>query len=320
MGLSIVSMAEDPSGGVLDPQGPVARAMADLWWLMLILGIVVFLAFAGLLVGGLIRSADPDSGEALRHRRLVARWIGIGGIALPAVVISVVFIATLVAMRDVPQDAPDEALEIEVTGHQFWYEIRYPASGLVTANELHLPVGEPVALRLTSRDVIHSFWVPALGGKLDMLPERTNTMVLEADTPGRHLSRCAEFCGLQHAKMALVVVAEPRADFDDWISRQLAFSEPQGELASRGRDVFVGADCVSCHALRGSSTTNADGPDLTTLPARSTLAAGTLENTPETLARWIRDPHEIKSGVEMPATELSDADIEALLAYLGVEP
>lgn len=308
------------SGDVLDPQGPVARAMAELWWLMLVLGVVVFFVFAGLLVGGLLRRPDETSAEEARHRRLVTRWIGVGGIALPAVVIAVVFVATLVAMRDVPQDAPGGALEIEVTGHQFWYEVHYPGSGLVTANELHLPVGEPVALRLTSRDVIHSFWVPALGGKLDMLPERTNTLVLQADEPGEHLARCAEFCGLQHTKMALVVVAEPRADFDDWMSRQLEFPEPEGELAARGREVFVGADCVSCHALRGSSPTGTDGPDLTTLPGRSTLAAGTLENTPENLARWIRDPQEIKAGVEMPATELSDADIEALLAYLGVEP
>ena len=309
----------NPSGGVLDPQGPVARAMAELWWLMLALGIVVFLVFAALLVAGLLRRADETSAEEARHRRLVTRWIGIGGIALPVVVITVVFAATLVAMRDVPQDAPEGALEIEVVGHQFWYEVRYPGSGLITANELHLPVGEPISFRLTSHDVIHSFWVPALGGKLDMLPERVNTLVLQADAPGEHVARCAEFCGLQHAKMALVVIAEPRADFDDWMARQLAFSEPEGELAVRGREVFVGTDCVSCHALRGSPTTGTDGPDLTTLPARSTLATGTLENTAENLARWIRDPHQIKSGVDMPATDISDADLEALLAYLGVD-
>lgn len=306
-------------GGVLDPQGPIAGSMADLWWLMLVLGVIVFLVFLALLAWSLIRRAPASSEEEPRHERLVSRWIGVGGVAMPTVIIIVVFVATLAAMRVMPDTAPAGALEIEVTGHQFWYEVRYPGSGLVTANELHLPTGRPIALELRSTDVIHSFWVPALGGKLDMLPERTNTLVLQADEPGEHRSRCAEFCGLQHANMALVVVAEPPDEFERWLDQQLAFSEPEGELAERGREVFVAADCASCHAPRGQAASGAEAPDLTTLPSRQLLAAATVPNDRETLADWIRDPQAIKPGVEMPATELSDADLEALLAYLGFD-
>lgn len=303
----------------LDPQGPAAEAIADLWWLMFVLGTAVFVLFLGLLIRGLTRRApEPSEGEP-RRQHLVGRWIGVGGVALPTVVIVVVFAATLVALRELPRDAPDGALEIEVVGHQFWYEIRYPESGLVTANELHLPTGRPIALELRSRDVIHSFWVPALGGKMDMLPERINTLVLEADQPGEHWSRCAEFCGLQHANMQLLVVVESPSEFEDWMSRQQAIAEPQGDLALQGRELFVSADCVACHALRGQGAAGTDGPDLTTLPQRRTLGAMSMENTPENLISWITDPDSVKPGVDMPATALSQDELDALLAYLGVE-
>lgn len=200
--------------GSLDPQGPVAEAIADLWWLMLALGVAVFAVFAVLLALALVRrsgSAPPP--DERRHQRWLLGW----GVIGPTVVITVVFVATLVAMRTIPRDAPPGALVIEVTGHQFWYEVRYPEQQVTTRNELHLPVGRPVALRLTSADVIHSFWVPPLAGKTDMLPDGVNTMVVQADEPGEHQSRCAEFCGLYHADMQLTVVAEPTAAFDAWV-------------------------------------------------------------------------------------------------------
>lgn len=293
--------------------------MADLWWFMLVLGAAIFLLFMALLARGLLREAPEESAEDPRHERLVGRWIGMGGVAMPAVVIAAVFIATIVAMREVPDSAPPDALEIEVTGHQFWYEVHYPDSGLVTANELHLPTGRPIALRLRSTDVIHSFWVPELGGKLDMLPERMNTLVLQADEPGEFRSRCAEFCGLSHANMHLVVVAESAEEYEDWISSQLAFSEPDDQQAREGLDVFVGKDCASCHALRGTDASGTEGPDLTAFPSRTTIGAGLLPNTPENLADWIRDPEALKPGVLMPGTELSDRELDALLAYLGVD-
>ena len=305
-------------GGVLDTRGPVAETIADLWWLMLGLGIVVFLVFLVLLVAGLRREVPDHTAEPVREDRLVPRWIGAGGVVMPTVVIVVVFVATLGAMSATSNEVPQDALDVEVTAHQFWYEVRYSDTGLVTANELHIPTGRPIALRLWSADVIHSFWVPELGGKLDMLPERVNTLVLTADEPGEYRSRCAEFCGLSHANMTLMVVAEDPDSFASWMTDQLDVTAPSGEQADRGRDVFVNAACVDCHAPVGERASDTDGPDLTTFAERSMIGAGVLPNTPDNVAEWIRDPTELKPGVEMPATALTDDEVESLLAYLGV--
>jgi cytochrome c oxidase subunit 2 len=206
-------------GGVLDPQGPVSQAMADLWWLMLGLGGVVFVAVVVVLALGLFRrrpAAEQETGRERPNR--FGRWFVVAGVVAPMVILLVVFGATLRAMRLVPSTAPPDALVIEVVGHQFWWEVRYPDAGVTVTNELRLPVGRPVSLQLTSADVIHSFWVPALAGKIDMLPDYTNTLVLKADEPGVHRSRCAEFCGLEHTKMVLTVVAEPEDQFAAWLA------------------------------------------------------------------------------------------------------
>ncbi len=206
--------------GALDPQGPVAQAMADLWWLMLAIGAAVFVLFMVLLGVGLFRRRRPAEGAQPDPRRRIRAWIIGGGVIMPAVVVVVVFAATVYAMRVLPATAPSDALVVEIVGHQWWYEVHYPDEGITTRNELHIPVGRPVALRLTSADVIHSFWVPALGGKMDMLPDRTNTLILQADEPGEHRSRCAEFCGLEHADMKLLVIAEPADRFASWMAEQ----------------------------------------------------------------------------------------------------
>ena len=208
----------------LDPEGPGAAAAAELWWLMLALGVAVFVLFAVLLGVGLARrhrgsGSSPDDGPS------VARWIVGGGVVLPLVVVAVVLVATLQAMRAMPA-ASSDALVVEVVGHQFGYEVTYPAEGVTVGDELHLPVGRPVEFRLTSTDVIHSFWVPALGGKMDMLPDGVNTLVLQADVAGEHHVQCAEFCGLYHADMTMTVVAEPEADFDAWIDDQRSGRRP----------------------------------------------------------------------------------------------
>jgi cytochrome c oxidase subunit II len=220
-------MVRRVQAGSLDPQGPVAEAMADLWWLMLGLGVAVFIVFAVLLGVALVRKPGQTAsrpglpgGEATTHR--FGRWLVIWGVAGPLVILAFVFGATVYAMRVVPNEAPPDALVIEVVGHQWWYEVRYPDDGITTTNELHLPVGRPIALRLTSADVIHSFWVPSLAGKTDMLPDGVNTLVLQADEPGEHQSLCAEFCGLEHADMRLTVVAEPAEQFESWLADQEA--------------------------------------------------------------------------------------------------
>jgi cytochrome c oxidase subunit II len=215
--------------GSLDPQGPVAEAMADLWWLMLALGVAVFVVFAVLLAVALVRRPA----EEVPSRR-VTRWIVGWGVVGPAAVIIVVFAATVWAMRVLPEEAPADALVIDVIGHRWWYEVHYPDQGISTEDELHLPTGRPIALRLTSADVIHSFWVPSLAGKQDMLPDGVNTLVLQADEAGEHVSRCAEFCGLNHTDMALRVVAEPPDAFDAWVADQQPTALDGGRTAPTG--------------------------------------------------------------------------------------
>jgi cytochrome c oxidase subunit 2 len=214
-------VSAQPEGGALDPQGPVSGAMADLFWLMLGLGGVVFVAVVVVLAVGLFRRRPAGEPEPDRQQRdLFGRWFVVGGVVVPLVILLVVFGATVRAMRFIPTSAPPEALVIEVVGHQFWWEVRYPDAGVTVTNELHLPVGRPVNLQLTSADVIHSFWVPELAGKIDMLPDHPNTLVLEADRPGVHLSRCAEYCGLEHTRMVLRVVAEPEERFAAWVAER----------------------------------------------------------------------------------------------------
>lgn len=208
----------DSVSGSLDPQGPAAQTIADLWWLMLGLGTMAFLVFAVALGVGLTRRPGPGSEEQTQRR--LNRWIVGGGIVLPVVVVVAVFGATVHAMQSLPGDPSDDALVIEITGFQWRYEVSYPDQGVEVVDELHLPVGREVALHLTSEDVIHSFWVPELGGKLDMLPDGTNVLVLQADQPGEWGARCAEFCGLRHASMVLRVVAQAPEEFDAWLAAQ----------------------------------------------------------------------------------------------------
>lgn len=214
----------------LEPRGPVAGTIADLWWLMLGLGVAVFVVVGVLLAVGLLRPgrrAGSDEG-LLRpgrpggwdERRQGGRWVVGGGVVLPVLVLFVVLAATVAAMRAIPTSASRGALTVEVVGHQWWFEVRYPEEDVTARGEMHIPVGRRIVLRLTSADVIHSFWVPELAGKRDMLPDSTNTLVLQADTPGRYQSRCAEFCGLHHADMRLLVVAEPAVRFAAWLTAQ----------------------------------------------------------------------------------------------------
>jgi cytochrome c oxidase subunit II len=210
-----------PGGGALDPQGPVSEAMANLFWLMLGLGGAVFVAVVVVLGLGLFRRRPVGEPQPDRQGRdSFGRWFVVGGVVVPLVILVVVFGATVRAMRFVPTSAPPEALVIEVVGHQFWWEVRYPEQEVTVRDELHLPVGRRVNLQLSSADVIHSFWVPELAGKMDLLPARTNTLVLEADQPGVHTSRCAEFCGLEHTRMVLTVVAESEDRFAAWVAER----------------------------------------------------------------------------------------------------
>ena len=215
----------------------------------------------------------------------------------------------------------DPALSIEVTAQRWWWDVRYrdptPSESFSTANEIHIPVGRPVELILRSLDVIHSFWVPNLNGKKDLIPGQINSLYLQADRPGVFRGQCAEFCGLQHANMALHVVAEAPDAFARWQAQQRRPApEPQTEEQRRGRDLFMASSCVLCHAIAGTGAGGVTGPNLTHVASRLSLAAGTLPNTPGHLAGWIVDPQMLKPGNNMPPNLLSAGELQALLSYL----
>lgn len=301
------------SPSILDPHGPRADKVADLWWVTLVIGAIVWLLVVFALV----------LGAAIRRRATVSRahdpvwWVVAIGAIVPMLILGAVTVYTLRAVTVVAKKGDDSALTVEVTAHQWWWEIRYPQQGVSTANEVHIPVDEPVRVRLSSDDVIHSFWVPQLQGKMDAIPGRDNELWIEADTPGEYRGECAEFCGLQHANMAFVVVAQSRADFDAWAQQEShAAPQPTDPNVVKGQQVFLGSACAYCHTVRGTTATGNVGPDLTHVASRSALASGALPNTRGALAGWILDPQSSKPNTQMPPTQMSGSDLQALLDYL----
>ncbi len=259
-----------------------------------------------------------------------------GGVVLPTVVLLIAFGFTAKAMVTIADRGAPGSMVVEVTGHQWWWEVRYPSAGVSTANEVHIPSGQRVELKLRSTDVIHSFWVPELSGKLDAFPDYTNTLIIEADRPGRFEGSCAEFCGLHHARMPVVVVAHEPTDFAAWLAGQyLPAAAPLTASQVEGQGVFTAAGCSRCHTVRHStavqslvssgpadsagssgSVSRTKAPDLTHQASRPTLVSLRRARTRAQLAEWIRNPAEIKSESGMPATRLSESDLDALLDYL----
>lgn len=241
-----------------------------------------------------------------------------GGVVVPAIILVALVVLTLITGQSLAVSNTPTALTIEVTGRQFWWEVRYPERGVVTANEIYIPVGQPVRLAIASEDVIHSVWVPELNGKTDMTPGRTTAMWLQADRPGTYRGICAEFCGVQHANMFFRVVAVPPEQFAAWLDeRARAAPSPAAPATRRGQEVFFEAGCASCHAIEGvNSLAVPAGPDLTHFAARPELSAMLRENNRENLAIWIVSPQALKPGNKMPPTPLGQEDLDALVAYL----
>lgn len=310
--LAAVALLVVGTGGcapaVTDPGGPAAARSAGLFWGMLAAAAATFVLVAVLVAVGAVRSGDEDPGE-----RGVDRWFVIGGgVVLPLVVLSVLMGFNMSVL--VAQPASGE-IRVDVVGHQYWWELRY--DDFTTANELHIPVDRRVELHLTSRDVIHAFWVPRLGGKRDLVPGRENTLVIEADEPGTYRGRCAEYCGLQHGRMRFQVVAQPADEYRRWLERQRRPArEPTTAAQRRGREVFANTSCAGCHVIRGVDETGEAGPQLTHLASRNELAAGVLENTRHNLRRFVREPQQIKRGVRMPPQAIRGDRLDALVAYL----
>ncbi len=284
---------------------------------MLAISSVVFVVVLAFIVAGIARSRRPGI-TVSQHVPWGNRFVVIAGIVLPSLILTAVFLISLRDMAALSSPPGDPVVTIEVTARDWWWEVRYPETGAVVANEIHIPAGEAVRLRLLGGDVIHSFWVPRLQAKTDHIPGQVNTMWLQADEPGRYRGQCAEFCGLQHANMIFWVEADPPGEFDRWLADNSAdASEPENADAARGEEIFVNSACAGCHAIRGTEAAGDLGPDLTHLAGRDTIAAGVLDNTRDNLRRFIIDPQGVKPGNTMPPVELSEDEIETLLDYLG---
>jgi cytochrome c oxidase subunit 2 len=301
----------------LDPAADASRDVATLWWAMFAVAAVVVAVVTMLVVSASVGARGDRARRRWLGRRGL-RLIGLGGVAVPLAILVVLFVLTLSILPSVsaPQGG-DGDLVVEVVGRQYWWEVRYPDHGLITANEIHIPTGTAVELRVRTADVIHSFWVPRLNRKIDMIPGRTNRILLRAEEPGEYRGQCAEFCGLAHAQMAFLVVAERPSDFDRWLARETGEAAVSASgSAALGQEVFLNSSCVSCHAIRGTSATATIGPDLTHVAGRRWLAAGTIPNSRGNLGGWIVDPASIKPGTKMPPSDLSGPELQALLDYL----
>lgn len=315
--------ASNDMQSALDPGGPSAVTLESFWWFAFwtatAVYIVVIAALAFAMMHRRRRSGSVLTVDAPQEQRST-RWI----VAATAATVGVLFLflgVDLATSRSLGAMQHEPALRVRVTGTQWWWRIEYldslPNRTLVTANELHIPVGRVVELELETNDVIHSFWMPALGGKRDMIPGQKNRLWLQADSAGVYRGECAEFCGQQHAKMAFLVVAQDEAQFASWYNAQLASAAPPADtLRQEGLATFLGTSCALCHQVRGTPAAGQVGPDLTHVASRQTLAAGTIPNTRGHLGGWISDPQSIKPGTRMPPTPLSGPQLQALLAYL----
>ena len=334
----------------LDPRTDATARMAELGWIMIALATAVCVAVFAALYAALrvarrrATAVSQVDGQAEQTSGGGDGLVILTGMILPGAIIAFTLGYTIYTLRTVagvggaggttgpaahavhgadhgamvpPQLAADAAaLDVRITGRQWWWQISYPDAQVVTANEIHIPAGVPVRLTVTSDDVIHSFWVPQVAGKVDVIPGRVNTMTIRVDTPGTYRGMCSEFCGLQHARMHLFLVVDAAPDFAAWIdSQQRPPPTSADPLVQQGQAVLQRA-CAECHAVRGTAAAGRSGPDLTHVASRRTLGAGLHENTRANLEGWVTDPQAMKVGNKMPRPELDAADIRAVLAYL----
>ncbi len=311
----VASCAGSPSA--LDPAGPRSADVANAWWVLFAVAsavclLVILMAVFAVIVRRRARKVSTTEGKG---------FVLALGVLFPAVVLAATFALSLVELRAASAPATRPRVTIQVTGHDWWWGVRYAGTSAVTANEIHVPVGQPVRLRLRTADVIHSFWVPQLMPKTDLLPRRVNEAWFTADHAGTYRGQCAEFCGLEHAHMAFLVIAQPPARFRAWLARESRpAGTPASALAQRGEQVVTTSTCATCHTVRGTSADGHVGPDLTHVGSRTMLAAGTIPNDVGHMSGWIANSQAIKPGNKMPPQRLSPQDLHAVVAYLqGLE-
>jgi cytochrome c oxidase subunit II len=315
--------AADPSStNVFAPHSTPAKSILHLSIFVMIITGMIFVVVCTLLVYSISKfrarsaTANSEPAQVYGSTQIELAWT-----VIPVLIVVVLFIATarvVHAIQDAPM--PASAVEVTVIGHQFWWEYRYPQLGVVTANELHIPVSDPAHptptfLQLLSADTDHSFWIPELAGKTDLVPNHPNRMWMDPEHTGTFIGQCAQYCGTQHAKMLLRVSVDTPEEFAEWVREQQR-PAVAGERVSDGKRVFETTACINCHSVNGTVANGRFGPDLTHLMSRSTIAAGAALNTPENLRLWIQNPDAIKRGSLMPAMQLSESDLDALMGYL----
>ena len=307
-----------------DPASAQARAVAGLWWWMFGVGMVIWLGVTVLALWAARAKRGQRESDDLYHlppetHRRLERVVA-GGVFATILILAGFLIYDFSVGRLLAQHPP-RAITINVIGHQWWWEIQYddpdPSKRVGTANEIHVPVGEPVQFKLSAADVIHSIWAPNLNGKRDLIPGYVSSWWFTADTAGIYRGQCAEFCGLQHAQMAFYIVAEPPVKFAAWLAAASTPNDPPTDSTLvAGKQVFMSSGCAVCHSIGGTEAHASVGPDLTHFKSRTSLAAGTLANTRANLTRWIENPAAIKPGVRMPALPFKPAELNALVSYL----
>jgi cytochrome c oxidase subunit II len=311
---------------IFDPAATPAHSVFGLSMLVLSVTLCIFLLVAGLLLYALIRFRHrPADSEREPAQIYGSNQIELSWTVIPILIVVMLFLSTTrVILETEASPKPASALDVTVIGHQFWWEYRYPKLGVVTANELHIPVSDPAKptptyLSMSSADTDHSFWVPRLAGKMDLIPNKVNTMWIDPQAPGLYLGQCAQYCGVQHAKMLLRVYAQSPEDFAAWVKQQKKTAEQDfsgNAAAAEGQTVFMHNACINCHTVAGTVATGRFGPDLTHLASRDTIASGPIQNTPENLRKWIADPNSMKPGALMPSMHLNDHDLDVITAYL----
>jgi cytochrome c oxidase subunit 2 len=324
--------AASPSTSIFSTQSTPAREVNGLAFFVLGITAAIFVAVSVLLIYALIKFRARSTDTAEPPQVFGSMQIELSWTIIPILIVTVLFLGTarvLFSVQDAPK--PASALDVTAVGHQFWWEYRYPQYNITAANELHIPVGQGATgrvtyLKLTSADVIHSFWIPQLGGKTDMLPNRVNEMWIDPAKPGIYLGQCGQFCGTQHAKMLLRVSVDTPEDFAKWIANQqktvtefpadAAGGAGDAIDAATGQKVFEQQACVNCHTVSGTMANGRFGPDLTHLMSRTTLASGAMDNTPENLKGWITNPDDYKTGSLMPAMHLTEKQYAQITAYL----
>jgi cytochrome c oxidase subunit II len=301
---------------VFNPQSPQARAIFDLAIVVIAVMVVIFAVVVGIVTYALLRFPRWHEGERDPEQVEGNNMLEIVWTAIPLAIVTMLFVlsARTMGISDPP---PPPKPDIVVIGHQWWWEARYTNSGAVVANEIHIPVGKALALRLDAADVLHEFWVPELARKMTTVPGHPNHIWIQADKAGTYLGFCSEFCGTQHAWMHFLLVAEPQEEFQRWEQAQLvAASPPANENTKKGLALFEQTSCVNCHAIKGTIASAQLGPDLTHFASRKQLGAGIADNTPENLRRWLRDPQQVKVGVKMPNFKFTDEQVRQLADYI----